>query len=619
MNQLTEEEFRLASENYINPEFINIVVEYEGEIIKKIRNISDITGFIFDENYVIISVPKAKFPEIINSLSQIVYTDPGGLYTLANLAPVEAVQAKDFHKNEYLPLTGKGVLIGILDTGIDYLNKEFIDDDGSTRIKYIWDQNIQGSKKPKGFVYGTEYSKEDINRAILEKDNGGDPYKIVPSIDEIGHGTSMASLAGANGRNPSLVGAAPDSEFVIVKLWPASEFVLDYFGAYNKGNVAYDTIDVLLAIKYLFEKGQQLKKPIVILIPIGTNVGSHTGATIIEKYIDKISRIRGTVVVTTAGNQADSDNHTTGIIENTGDYAILELKAGVGQKVLYFDIWANRPDKIALSIISPSGEIIDKIPAKLNQSTDIKFLYEGTKMSVKFFLPEEVTGDEKITIRATDVRDGIWQFKLIGELIVNGRYDAWLNQEKILASDTKFLNANSYTTVVIPGTSDKVITVGYYNQNNNSIVGESGRGYTRDGRVKPDIVAGGIQALVAKSGGGIGVLSGASVAGAITAGCCALLFQWGIIDRNDPNLYATKIKTYLIRGTKKRSGDIYPNPRWGYGALDMEVVFENIRSILNLTSPLQEEPAARSLELGCIEYYKNGLFIRIPNQKYIDF
>ena len=318
----------------------------------------------------------------------------------------------------------------------------------------------------------------------------------------------------------------------------------------------------------------------------------------------------GITVVVPIGNQGDSDTHTSGTIVNAGDTQNIELKIDKNQKNIKFEIWVNKPDKFALSIISPSGEIIDRIPPRANKITEIKFIYESTIIYVEYFIPEVLTGDERITINARNIKEGIWVFKLIGELVITGRYDAYLIQRELLAPGTKFLSPDPYVTLTIPSSSSYAISVGYYNQNNNSTVRESSRGYTRDDRIKPELVAGGVNALTTAVGSGTQVVSGSSVAAAVVAGCCALIFQWGIIDGNDTSLYSTKVKTYLIGGTSKREGDIYPNPQWGYGAVDMKGVFNNIR--LKLNEPRGVNDIFMKKPIDENEYYVGNLFIRLP-------
>ena len=370
----------------------------------------------------------------------------------------------------------------------------------------------------------------------------------------------------------------------------------------------FPQFSLFLGIEYLYSLSSRLDTPIVILVPLGGNSGPRNGDSVIERYIDYISRTRGITAVVPVGNQGDSDTHTSGVLEYSGQSSDIELKIDKNQNNMKFEIWIKKPGKVSLSIISPTGETIDKIIPKSNKEIEFNFLYEGTKIFVRYFLPEEQTGDERIIITARDIKEGIWIFRLTGDLGTNIRYDSYLMQREILAPDTKFLKPDPYITLTVPSTSRYAISVAAYNQNNNSNVRESGKGYTRDDRVKPDIAAGGVNALTTAPGGRTQTVSGTSVAAAVVAGCCALIFQWARVEGNDPAIYAVKVKTYLIRGTSKRAGDTYPNPEWGYGTINMTGVFDNIRSLI------YESESANFNRLNReIEYFAANLFVRLPN------
>ncbi|WP_175560021.1 S8 family peptidase [Clostridium uliginosum] len=605
---LTDEEF------FGIAQFTFATIEYQGDVASAVKKIPNARVLILDKKRALLVIAGSiqDVQDVLDELSDvIIYAVPTVLHTLCDISPVESSGVTAFHNSIYLPLDGRGVTIGIVDTGIDYLNEEFINEDGTSRVLAIWDQTVTGGKKPEGQYGGSEYTREEINKAIKAKKEGQDPYKIVPSKDEIGHGTSMASIIGARGVNPEVRGVAPKCNFVIVKLYRAPLTVLDDFGVY--GNVVTYTTSILFSgIKYLYDLSRKLKIPMVILVPLGTNSGPHNGLAFIERYIDEISKVKGITVVVPNGNQGDSDTHTSGTITETADTKSIELKIDKSQKNIKFEIWISKPDKFSLSIISPSGEIIERIPPSLNKVTEIKFLYESTMIYVEYSIPETLTGEERITIKARNIREGTWTFKLTGELVVTGKYDAYLIQRELLAPGTKFLNPDPYETLTIPSTSSYAISVGYYNQNNNSNVTESGRGYTRDGRVKPDVVAGGVNALVTAVGGATQVISGSSVAAAVVAGCSALIFQWGIINGNDKNLYATKVKTYLIGGALKREGDIYPNPQWGYGMVNLKGIFDNIRLKINEFRGNNDIVIKKPIDEN--EYYVRNLFIRLPRE-----
>nr|WP_162181061.1 S8 family peptidase [Clostridium tetani] len=575
-----------------NIEYNRYLIEYDGDIVSKMKTIDYADVFILDEDYAVLIVEEGKEEQLEKDLKEIVYVERNYIFSLTDIDPKETSHINEFHEYPYLNLTGRGVLVGILDTGIDYLNTEFINEDNTTRIERMWDQTDNKGPNPKSIPYGTEYFRDDINKAIKAKLENKNPYDIVPLKDDISHGTKMAGVIGAKGKNPEVKGAAPDCEFAVVKLRPMNEEeMVEQLGHNFVKEPLYDTVSIITAIKYLYNVGKELNKPMVIYIPLGSNGGPHDGNTILEKYIDNISNIRGLAVVTGTGNQGESSTHTSGTLQKSGDIKTIELKVGPFEKDLTFGIWCKKPDKISIGITSPAGENIEKVSAKIKEKEEIDLVFEGSKVFIEYYLPEELTGDELILVKIENIREGIWRFNLIGDLIVNGRYDAWLPQEPIIDKETQFLNSTPYTTIQMPSSSKSILSTSFYNQNNNSILGESSRGYTRDGRIVPDITTGGLNIKTIDNSGRVVMVSGSSAASAIYAGACALMFQWGIVEGNDPTLYAVKLKTYFIRGATRRESDSYPNPEWGYGILNLRGVFENVRSKTN---------------------NKRNIFIRIP-------
>ncbi len=598
----------------INPEpiFLNYLVEYDGDIVARLKQVPYAGVSILDENYAIVSVERGREAEILK-IPEIVFVDRTALYTLMQIQPQEAANIYQFHVNPYLNLLGTGVYVGLIDTGIDYLNKEFIYEDDTTKIFSIWDQSDNGGPHPQGFNYGTEYNRTQINQAITISKNQGDPYGIVRERDIIGHGTQMAGLIGSRGYNKEIIGTAPDSQFIVVKLRQASADAIDEgIASISTPVPVYEGTDIITAIKYVYNVARSLNKPTVIFIPLGTNSGPRDGNTIIERYIDEVSKVRGIAVVTGTGNEGDQNGHTSGTLEKQGDRKVIELNMAPEQRSLVFEIWVRKPDVFSIGIVSPSGETIDRIPAKLQEVEQINLVFERSKIFVEYSLPEALTGDELIVIRIENARPGVWKFILYGDIVLDGRYDAWLPQKPLVKEGTRFLNPTPLITVQTPSTARQVLVASFYNQNTNAIVVESGRGYTRDGRIVPNIAAGGINAKTTAVGGGVTTVSGSSVAAAVYAGACALLFQWGLVDGNDPTLYVGKMRTYFIRGARRREGDIYPNPEWGYGQLDLEKVFEAIRA----RNRNLDEKVLGSREIlikeDCIECSIGKIFLRIP-------
>lgn len=604
---------------YNNQNFLNLIVEYFGDIEKKISLIPDASIYIIDDRLAILSLKSDKLESLLREVQPFILAELGTMYTLENISPVEASSATTFHRNPYINLTGTDVIIGMIDTGIDYLNEEFMLEDDTTRIIALWDQTIDSEKTPTGMLHGSEYLKEDINKAIKLFREGGNPYTIVPSKDENGHGTKMASIAGGRGKNRDFIGAAPNCDFIIVKLKEAFKTSSDFFYAQNNVPM-YKNTDIILAVKYLYTQAIKYQKPIVILIGVGGNLGPHSGESNLERYINQISTKRGIIVVNSSGNQGNTDTHTSAKIPGVGLNSIIEVNIDKNQKGLILQIYGKKPDKFTLSISSPSGETIKNITVfdtkvgLFGLYYTIKFVYEGTTMEIAYDSPDEFTGDESILIRADNITEGIWKFILTGEYIVYGDYNAWILQRELLAPDTKFLSPTKETTLTEPGTCSNIICTAYYNQNNNALISSSGEGYTRINRVQPILAAGGVNAIATKPGGGSSLVSGGSVAASVTAGCCALLLQWSIIDGNNPTMYAQKLQTYLIRGCKKRPNDKYPNKNIGYGLLDLVGTINGLRlGTLNRSSNNIENNYANENKDNSTLFHLNNLFIRLPN------
>ncbi|MGL5068718.1 MAG: S8 family serine peptidase [Sarcina sp.] len=555
---------------YLNEGYIDFLVQYESDIIGAIEKYNDFaSAFTIDESYAIVSAKLDKI-RFISTLKEIIYVDSGGVYTLQKISPIDASKSVNFHYNPYLNLTGRGTIVGIIDTGIDYLNNEFINQDNTSNIIRIWDQSQRKINMSSDVFLGVEYKKEEIDQALKLKAEGKDPYSLVNTIDREGHGTAMAGVVAGRGNEGSIKGIAPDAKIAMVKLKPADDGFKEFYASVKYGENQYRNTDILLGIRYLFGLARELNMPMVIYIPLGTTVGGHDGSSVIERYIDDLSDSSGILFVTSTGNEGIGENHTSGKIEKVGESEDIELQVGDEQDAIFMTIYSLAPDRYDLSILSPSGELIPNISPKQKSGINLNFVYEGTSMTVLFIEPSELTGDQVIVITAKNLRAGIWTFTLKGEYIIHGKYHAWLLQRDLLDPNTKFVRSTPDTTLTIPSTAYNIIATASYNQNNNSMMSTSGRGLTRDGRQAPLIAAGGMEAVVGSPGNSKRVISGGSVAGAVVTGCCMQLLQWGIVNGNDKTMYATKVQTYLMRGTDKRKSDIHPNPIIGYGTLNMK-------------------------------------------------
>ncbi|CAH2212288.1 S8 family peptidase [Tepidibacter aestuarii] len=537
------------------------IIEYQRDITEELSKMGIDKIQKLNDRYAVIYVPDDFNAEIlVETIGNIVAVRrPMRMVPLIDTS-IEETGSKFFHKHPYIPQTGRDVLVAIIDSGIDYSHPDFIYEDDTSKIVSIWDQNLEGNP-PEGFVFGREYTREEINEAIQTGEK-------LETEDETGHGTLVAGIIGGRGSvDEKYVGAAPDSEFVVVKLE-------DHGGYYNSS-------DLMLGIKYAYEKAQELGMPLVINVSVGSNEGSHDGKTMIENYIYELTRNRGIIAVSGAGNEADTKTHYSGKFNNTGEVQEIELKVGENQNDLEVYFWGKKPDRVSVGLVSPTGDAIDKIPAKLSETELVKFTMEGAETNITYKFPDELTGDEFIGISFKNIKPGNWIIKLYGDYIVDGRYDMYLPNKELLAEGTEFLKPDPYGTIVTPGTAEAGITVGAYNHEDNSLYRASSRGPTRDDRIKPDLVAPGVNITSTTPGGGYGTITGTSAAGAHVAGAIAQLLQWGIVEGNDTRMYTPKVKTYLIRGAKMREGNEYPNTSWGYGSLDLRRAFEKIRSAFN--------------------------------------
>ncbi|WP_252237462.1 S8 family peptidase [Clostridium sp. ZBS17] len=593
---------------YYSADSANFLVEYRGNFKNEIDNVSYACGDILTNTIGVISLPYEYLDQVLIDVPSIKFIDFRSMSVLQDISPSSIDQILAIKKNPYLNLTGKGVLVGIVDTGIDYLNNEFIREDGTSRIAAIWDQTIQDVKAESVYL-GNIYSNEEINKAINAYKNNQDPYSIVPSKDDINHGTEMAGIIGARGYNGEFQGVANDCEFVIVKLLESLNFQKILQSNNVKYTPIYNSAEIVAGIEYLKNYSVSMNKPIVIYLGIGATEGSHDGNNLISKYLTSIASIRGVALVAGVGNEGAAEGHASGIIKNVGETDSMELNIPREMKNFSFQIWVKRPNKMSLNVISPTGEESSFIQAKRNKREEINFVFSNTKLKINYYMPEDFSGHEVIQVIFENINPGIWKFALRGDYISDGEYNAWLQPKVTLPENTKFLEPDPFSTLTIPSTARKIITVSYHGLVNESLIATSGKGFNTNGLINPDIATVGINILTTKALGETTVVSGSSAATAVVAGVCALLLQWGIVDGNDTTMYSTKIRSYLVYGAYRKPELVYPSREIGYGSLDILGTFNIIgrkymRSRKNII--LKNK--------NFIEYKVNKLFIRVPKE-----
>lgn len=501
------------------------------------------------------SIPKCYAPLSLETLNQ------------AGILPIQNYPT--------LQLKGEGVLIGFLDSGIDYENAVFRNLDGSTRITAIWDQTEQSGTPPEGFAYGSEFSEEMINAALAAED----PRSLVPSGDESGHGTYAAGIAagGANAEEKFL-GAAPEASIAMVKLKQAKDYLRDYYFI-PRDAVCYQETDLMLGLKYLNDLADRLKMPLVICITVGTSMGGHIGTLpfpfLIEGYSTRANRI--TVIGT--GNEADKRHHYYDTLESSTNSRTVELRVGENVSGFSLELWSDIPNVFSISMISPSGESTSRIPFRAGAGAEIDFLFEKTKVSVDYRLLVEKSTSELVFFRFQAPAPGIWKIIVEPLASIDGNFHMWLPLTEFLSGEVYFLEADPYYTLTSPANTDSPVIVSWYNGSTGALSQESGRGYTRSQRINPDITAPGVDVRGALPGGRFAARSGSCVSAAVTAGAVALMLEWLIYDQDVPGIDSYQIKSLLILGAVRPDIMEYPNREWGYGQLNLYNTFETMRQL----------------------------------------
>ena len=514
------------------------------------------------------------------------------LYGLMDTTSFDASGITATLNQPLLNVRGQGVLIGFLDTGIDYLREDFKVSDGRTRIAAVWDQTIQSvnyeedtgeaagteqydRKQAQGMVqYGTVYTREVINAALAAEREGQNPYDIVPSRDENGHGTFLAGVAAAS-ETADYIGAAPDAEILMVKLKPAKKYLRDFYLLPERVE-AYSETDMMMGVRFLQQYAIREKKPLVICVGLGTASGSRTGALPFADLLNTLARQVNTVVVTCTGNEANNRTHTSGLAVSDTEPSEIEITVGAGERGFVMEIWAESLDILSVAITSPSGERIPRIPARIDTGGVYNFLLERSQVAVDYRVVESASGYEVIFMRFINPAQGIWKIHVYSLTNIVGRYNAWLPLKQFLSGDTYFLNSNPSTTLTEPGAAERVISVGAYNHITDASYAASGRGYTATGLIKPDFVAPGVDVYGVRAGGGYTTRTGTSVAAAHAAGAAALLLTWGVTDGNLPYMGTNEVKSVLIRGAKRENSTVYPNNIYGYGKMDVIEAFNKL-------------------------------------------
>ena len=510
------------------------------------------------------------------------------LYSLLDVTSMDAAGITPAGELPVLNNQGAGVIVGFVDTGINYTDSLFRNVDGSTRIIGIWDQtnnsdnsnNIENetAKPISAFsaLYGTQYTAEEINLAL----NSDNPASIVPTRDENGHGTFLASIAAGNrDERAGFSGAAPQASIAMVKLKPAKQYLRDFY-LIQDGAEAYQENDIMMGVSYLYFLARKYSMPLVVCIPLGTNMGSHMGMSRLGQYLNQVSLSNGSAVITAAGNETGARHHFRAVMDADTDEVTAELRVGEREAGFSMELWAENMGAYTVGFISPTGEVAREISVPLRGENTVSFLLEQTQITVYTQIADVSSGSQFIFMRFENPMSGIWRILIRNSLDIRETFHIWLPVRGFISDETYFLRPDPDTTITDPGNARYPITVTAYDHTKNSIYIHASRGYSLSGRIKPDLAAPGVNILGASvSGIHLTRMSGTSVSAAHLAGAAAILLNWGVLNANYPYLNTPVLKSIFVRGAQRNPALTYPNREFGYGTLNLYEAFLHLRNL----------------------------------------
>ena len=557
------------SEKILSEEYADIILALELNLKDFLERYSDLGAQNLGGGFGLIHVPISELPP--NPLTVLGYSNIPKLYTPLQDINLEESGILSVQSQPLLGYRGKDIILGFLDTGIRYQDAVFRKPDGSTRLVGLWDQGDPKGTPPMDMNYGSGYSREEINAALFSEN----PLLLVPSQDEDGHGTAVASAAcGTPIPEEDFLSPAPECDIAVVKLKPAKKYLRDFF-LIPDGPAAYQDSDIMTGLLYLIKLANSLEKPLVICLALGSNQGDHAGNSPLCEILDLYNTANGFYTVIAGGNEAGQSHHYFGKIPAERGTQDVELLVGENDSGFSLELWAKPPELYSISVISPLGEDIPAVPARLGQNATLNFVLERTVIEVHYEIVEAKSGSELILLRFRSPTAGIWTLRIENQIFVNGQFHMWLPITSFVNPGTIFLTPDPYTTLTEPSTAASPVTVSTYNAYNGSLYIHSSRGFTRTGGIKPELCAPGVEVRAAAISGKISLFTGSSMASALTAGAMALLVNWGL-DRPLPHLLtSTEMKTFLIRGARRSAALDYPNQSWGYGTLDLYGIFES--------------------------------------------
>lgn len=538
-------------------EYADFVVEY-GNTLKFFDRYPNSTYNLINEKYAVLHLPISYFDDnAIQEFGYFILPKCFGLTTFVTNS-MEGIKAHSVYAGEN---TGGGILVGIIDSGIDYRSTYFIKKDNTTKIELLWDQSIDSNNYPEGFYYGTEYTANDINIAL----HAENPLEIVPSMDIIGEGTAMAGVAvGMSSNELEEIGVVPEANLAVVKLKTAKKYLMDFYGI-PKSAVCYQQNDIMMGIEYLMRSAKRLGKPIVICLGLSSSQGSHKGEDIMSNYLNENANQPGVCMVIASGNEGDQRHHYHNKMTPSNSTDTVFLNVGKADKNFTAEMWGFLPSLLGIVIVSPEGEKVYEMQSDFSSQRNIRVVYQDTVIFLDSYNSEAYSEQQFIMFRFRNMEEGIWRLIVSGTKNMQSEFHVWLPIRNFITEDTYFLKSTPYTTISAPGNANDVITINTYEAIDFTLAPFTGRGFTSVNFPKPTVTSPGVDLIAPTLFDTLIPMSGSSLSAAYTAGICAGLLAESIHKREKGSLNTMFVKNTLMIKAVRRKNVVYPNPDWGYG------------------------------------------------------